>query len=220
MRPFNGVPHLYPKPPPGSLKNPTTTRGGAFTLMNIVPSHRSRIGKIARLPLPIRQRLNERLENGEPNRRVVCWLNSLEPVQQRLAEYFEGRPINENNLSAWKQGGFRDWQRNQRPPPVARDFLGVAVALEEEVSEFHEHDGTSLLDHVNDSLALGLMQLFRETERSEPGPTRTQAMLEIVRELDRLRRANRQRQRTAGLGEHRGANGGRHGRRPKKRAKS
>ena len=198
------MPPLSPKTPFDSLKNPNLTRGGAFALMNIPDSHTSRTGKIARLPLVIRQQLNERLENGEPNRRLVRWLNSLEPVRQRLAEYFEGRPINENNLSAWKQGGFRDWQRHQRPPPMARDFLDAAVELEDEVSEFHGHDRGSFLDHVNNTVALSLMQLFREMEDAEPGPARTRAMLEIVREMDRLRRAHHQRLRMAVTDGHRG----------------
>jgi hypothetical protein len=34
------------------------------------------------------------------------WLNSLPEVQARLATEFDGRAVNEQNLSAWKQGGY------------------------------------------------------------------------------------------------------------------
>lgn len=73
----------------------------------------TRIGKIARLPCDIRDQLNRRLQNGEPGRSLVAWLNSLPEVRRVLLEGFEGRPINEPNLSAWKCGGYLDWMLKQ-----------------------------------------------------------------------------------------------------------
>src|SRR5713101_951139 len=43
----------------------------------------SRNGKIARLPLAIRQELNRRLQNGEQGKKLVAWLNALPEVRQR-----------------------------------------------------------------------------------------------------------------------------------------
>ena len=73
----------------------------------------TRNGKIARLPKAIRDQLNRRLEDGQPGVRVVEWLNTLPEVHTVLTEQFDGRAINEVNLSEWKAGGFLDWQARQ-----------------------------------------------------------------------------------------------------------
>ncbi|MGO8698578.1 MAG: hypothetical protein ACLQVY_12755 [Limisphaerales bacterium] len=57
----------------------------------------TRNGKIARLPLAFRQQLNLRLQNGELGRAV-------------LATHFAAKPIDESNLSDWKQGGHLEWE--------------------------------------------------------------------------------------------------------------
>jgi len=74
---------------------------------------RTRIGKIARLPLPIREQLNHRLLDNEPAPSLVSWLNSLPEVQTMLAELFAGRPIIDQSIYEWKQGGFADWVAQQ-----------------------------------------------------------------------------------------------------------
>ena len=67
------------------------------------------IGKIARLPAAVRAQINTRLHDGAQGKPIVQWLNSLPEVQKVLAEQFGGRPINEPNLSAWRQGGYQEW---------------------------------------------------------------------------------------------------------------
>ena len=74
---------------------------------------RTRTGKIARLPHSLREDLNLRLQNGEQGAKLVEWLNALPEVQRVLDEKFEGRPINEQNLTEWKQGGYEDWRKLQ-----------------------------------------------------------------------------------------------------------
>jgi len=155
----------------------------------------TRLGKIARLPLAVRDWLNERLQDGEPARALVKELNSLPEVRECLEVFFEGRPINEQNLSAWKLGGFREWQRFQRTRVTARDFLGEAAALEDEVDVSPADDPRSFLDRVADRMALALLQLFREAEDGEKGPERTRTMLAIADKLERMRRGDHRRQR-------------------------
>ena len=70
---------------------------------------KTRNGKIARLPLQIREQLNARLADGEPGNRLVEWLNSNPDVTKVMAEQFEGRPITDNNLSEWRAGGYEEW---------------------------------------------------------------------------------------------------------------
>ena len=69
----------------------------------------TRTGKIARLPLFIRNLLNKQLQNGRPGTHLIPWLNSLPEVKSVLKAHFRGQPINAQNLSEWKQGGYRDW---------------------------------------------------------------------------------------------------------------
>ena len=76
----------------------------------------TRRGKIARLPLIIRQELNTRLRNGEEGKQLVVWLNSLPAVQEILAAQFNGKPITEPNLSRWRSGGYADWLLEQMAP--------------------------------------------------------------------------------------------------------
>ncbi|MEI9895845.1 MAG: hypothetical protein WDN28_18715 [Chthoniobacter sp.] len=151
-----------------------------------------RLGKIARLPREIRQQLNERLADNEPQPRLLRWLNALPEVQAVLGDLFDGRPISQQNLSAWKLGGYREWERGQEARVRARDFLEEAAELHEEIGE-DEENRSSLLDRVGDRMALALLQLFREAEDGEKGPSRTREMLEITRELARLRRGDQQR---------------------------
>src|SRR5215471_7108065 len=69
----------------------------------------TRLGKSARLPHSIREQLNLKLHDGIPAKSVLPWLNGLPEVQAILAADFDNRPVNKQNLSEWKHGGFRDW---------------------------------------------------------------------------------------------------------------
>src|SRR5260370_42103772 len=73
----------------------------------------TRTGKIARLPHAVRLELNRRLQNGEQGKKLAAWLNALPEVQAIVASEFGGKAIREQNLSEWKQGGYRDWQAQQ-----------------------------------------------------------------------------------------------------------
>ena len=157
--------------------------------MKINPDYSTRTGKIARLPQAIRQRLNERLADGEPQQHLVAWLNEMDIVQERLEELFEGRPITEQNLSDWKQGGFLDWQRGQEARGLVLECLSEVEELGNEVGE------EDLLDRVTTMVAVVLLRLFREAATAESGPQQRQAVLELAREMARLRRGDHQRQR-------------------------
>lgn len=69
----------------------------------------TRIGKIARLPDHVRHELNHRLMDGEGGPHLLAWLNNQPEVQAVLTEKFGGRPINQQNLSAWRTGAYREW---------------------------------------------------------------------------------------------------------------
>ncbi|MGA2176572.1 MAG: hypothetical protein ABSH38_16470 [Verrucomicrobiota bacterium] len=73
----------------------------------------TRIGKIARLPQEIRERLNQRLNDGQQAKDLVKWLNKLPEVNAILKKEFHSSPIKAGNLTEWKNGGYEDWKREQ-----------------------------------------------------------------------------------------------------------
>jgi hypothetical protein len=149
----------------------------------------SRVGKIARLSQYLREQLNRRIEDGETGRDLVEWLNSCRAVKDMLDEQFDGRPITEQNLSEWKQGGFKDWQNHQETRALARGFLAEAEELEEEIGD------TPLTDRLGETVALALARLLRETVNGEKGPGQRMAILDIAREFARLRKQDHQMER-------------------------
>jgi hypothetical protein len=74
---------------------------------------KTRVGKIAQLPKEIRDQLNQRLENGKQGPDILKWLNDLPETKKLLAEKFDDQPINKQNLSEWRRGGYEEWLRFQ-----------------------------------------------------------------------------------------------------------
>jgi hypothetical protein len=89
----------------------------------------TRNGKIARLPLDLREELNRRLLDGEPATKLAPWLNELPRVQKMLAEEFHGKPITKDNISAWKNGGFLEWKRERQVQDSVATVLGHSPAM-------------------------------------------------------------------------------------------
>lgn len=89
----------------------------------------ARIGKIARLPIAIRDALNQRLIAGEPAAKILPWLNALPEVTTLLTEEFNGAPINDENLSKWRMGGLQDWQGRRERIDHIRELSKFAVHL-------------------------------------------------------------------------------------------
>lgn len=81
----------------------------------LVESKRALVGKIARLPKVIREKLNRRLDDNQPSLEILPWLNALPTVQRILAAQFNGAPINEQNLSNWRAIGYPRWLQKQDP---------------------------------------------------------------------------------------------------------
>jgi len=113
----------------------------------------TRNGKIARLPKAIREQLNKNLEDGMPGVRVVDWLNTLPEVQTVLTEQFDGRAINEVNLSDWKAGGYLDWQ-------ARREMLADAQELSEEAQDLKAGTSGPLAEHLSAIVAGRYAQLL------------------------------------------------------------
>ena len=89
---------------------------------------------------------------------------------------------------------------------MVREFLCEAEEVEDEVHESasterlgeirHEDllGGNALLERMAGMMAVTLLKLYRDAAAMESGPEQRQAVLEVARELHRLRRADYQRQ--------------------------
>jgi hypothetical protein len=142
----------------------------------------TRLGKIARLPRKLREELNVRLQNGEAGTELVEWLNGLAAAEKVLKARFEGRPISEQNLSEWKQGGYEDWGRHQENCAYAAMLMEMSSDLEVEAGK------KRLEERLVAPLAMGLARLLREAEEMPAGPDRHRMILDVARQLSQLRR--------------------------------
>ncbi len=142
----------------------------------------TRNGKIARLPLTVRQELNRRLDEGEEGKKLVVWLNGLPEVQAIVAAEFGGKAIREQNLSEWKQGGYRDWLAKQ-------EALEIAERLGEDATEWNAEGRASLTD----TLALWLVARYAVATRrvAETGGREGWRLLrEMCTDIVELRKGN------------------------------
>lgn len=89
----------------------------------------TRKGKIARLPRSIRDELNTRLHDGKTAGDVLPWLNAEAEVIAVLQRHFDGEPINEQNLSNWRSGGYLDWCDHQEEADRLRTYAELATTL-------------------------------------------------------------------------------------------
>jgi hypothetical protein len=144
-----------------------------------------RRGKIARLPAYIREMLNQRLEAGESGRELVAWLNGLPAVEEVLEEHFGGRPINEVNLSEWRQGGFVAWQKDA----AEQDWLeGVAERAQGLAAT---GDGAGIMDRLATLLGVELTRLAERWLGQEMDEEERWKRLErMLKALDKLRRGD------------------------------
>src|SRR5215472_5333629 len=143
-----------------------------------------RNGKIARLPHQVREQLNQRLEDGESSETLLPWLNSLPKTQAVLAQYFGGRPIHKQNLSEWRQGGFREWQTRCK----AADLL-------DEIQDDHGPAHQSLAKLSTAKLARWLSIQYAATAYSlsslaDDPQAQWKRLRELCVDISRLRRAD------------------------------
>jgi len=142
----------------------------------------TRNGKIARLSKVVRDELNRRIDNSEQGKALVKWLNSLPEVQAVMTSEFDGKPIREQNLSEWKNGGYRDWQARQERHEFVRQ-------LEQEAKEVGAVMETGAINrHLSVVLTAELALAIRDVQKiGDPGE-RAQCLAKIVGRFAQLRR--------------------------------
>jgi len=144
----------------------------------------TRKGKIARLPLTIREQINRRLQNGDKNKHITEWLNTLPEVSAAMSAEFENDPINETNLSNWKLGGYRDWEAQQEALEAVRRFGADAA-------EIGQATGGQLADHLalcmTARIAVALQQPAAE---GEDASAQLQKLRQLLADLVALRKGD------------------------------
>ena len=146
-------------------------------MMNI-----SRRGKIARLPREVRDKLNRRLDNGEPGSRLVKWLNASPKVRAVLAAEFGGIPIREQNLSEWRQGGYREWLAQQ-------ESFETAGRMAADAAELQQPSTLPLTDHLAVWLTARYLVAARKLDPAS-GQTDWKPWRELCKDLIGLRRGD------------------------------
>ena len=133
----------------------------------------TRNGKIARLPQTIREQVNRRLDNGEQGKQIAEWLNTLPEVNQLMEAEFHSQPVNENNLSNWKLGGYVDWQAHQ-------DALDAASQLAEDAAQLDDAGGRQITEQLALCLAARLAVALRRLNTLGDDP---EGQLKLLRDL-------------------------------------
>ena len=154
----------------------------------------TRTGKLARLPHTLREQLNQRLLDGESGPRLLAWLNALPEVQAILAAEFGGRPINQPNLTAWRQGGHRDWL-------LQRETKALAHELSHEALTWKQPDG----EPVSEAVALWLTASYAMNLKrldAQKGQAHWRMLREMTQDVGRLRRGEHSRERLALTADH------------------
>ena len=142
----------------------------------------TRNGKIARLPLHIRENLNRRLQDGEPGKKLVAWLNSLPEVRSVIHTEFGCRPVREQNLSEWKQGGYRDWL-------AVQDAREATVRLDEELADCGDDETRPQSETLASWLAVCYAVATRRLVQTE-GPEHWRLLRELCGDVVELRRGD------------------------------
>jgi hypothetical protein len=143
----------------------------------------TRNGKIARLPLDLREQLNQRLRQGQKARQLIQWLNGLPEVQAVLASEFKGQPIIEVNLSRWKNGGYQSWLEEQ-------NSLDAAIAMMEKSSGLRELNKEELSQRLNLILHNQIALELKHLDFVPPGPRKTRVQRALVDRYVALQRVS------------------------------
>jgi len=143
----------------------------------------ARIGKIARLPLHLREELNRRLQAGQAGPDILPWINGHPEAIQLLSARFNGKPINAQNLSAWREGGYQDWLRKQDRTHRIKELAAFAADLA-------QANGSSIAEGAAAIAAGQILELLEAADAAAADQRPDPAQLaDIIRGLTALRSA-------------------------------
>ncbi len=117
----------------------------------------ARTGKIARLPLAIREEINRRLLEGQAASKILPWLNGLEEVKAILEEDFEGLHVSDKNLSDWRNGGFAEWEARLDRVAHTKELAAWSV-------KFAEAGGGSIAEGASQIVAGKVLEVLEKLD--------------------------------------------------------
>lgn len=120
------------------------------------------LGKIARLPAEVRAELNRRLRSGSLGSHLLRWLNGLPEVRAVLEEFFGNKDINDQNLSAWRNGEYQKWLRDQDGHYQRIERTKELAALSMKLAEA---GGGNLTDGASAIVAGEILGVLEEIDR-------------------------------------------------------
>ena len=97
-----------------------------------------RNGKVARLPLALREQINHMLDDGVPYKKIIAKLGQA------------GKHLNEDSISNWRLGGYQDYLKAQLVNDRARTQTEAAADVLRDTG----HVGPAKLQQVCQEIAL------------------------------------------------------------------
>src|SRR5437870_2603969 len=97
-----------------------------------------RNGKVARLPLALREQINHMLDDGVPYKKIIAKLGEA------------GKHLNEDNISNWRLGGYQDYLKAQ----LINDRACIQTEAAADVVRDIGHPGPAKLQQVCQEIAL------------------------------------------------------------------
>lgn len=121
------------------------------------------LGKIARLPFAIREKVNRRLRNNQNLDKIASWLNGLPTVKKIMGIQFDGKPISHQNLSRWRQKGYKQWLERQ-------EDLDELQLLADDAREFSAKGGGRLARGAATMISACAIKMFQHLRQEDCTP--------------------------------------------------
>lgn len=146
----------------------------------------ARQGKIARLPHALREQVNQRLLDGKPASAILRWLNSEADAIATWDTHFEGSPATAQNISNWRDGGYREWLTRRQKTEHLKTLSSFALDL--------TRSGGHIADGAASILAGQILEtLEHATADTEEDPT--EALANMAKAVAALQKSGIARQR-------------------------
>lgn len=115
----------------------------------------ARQGKISRLPHALREAVNVRLHDGQSAGVILAWLNAQKEAIRIWDEYFKGEAATEQNLSAWRQGGYAEWAGRKERAENLKTLSAFALDLTKSGGSIADGAASILAGQILEALEQG-----------------------------------------------------------------
>ncbi len=141
--------------------------------------------KLSQLPKPIRDQLNERLDDFQPAPIILEWLNNLDEVKALIQSKFNGHPFTDGNLSDWRMyGGFREWRNLRDTDTSARLITEDTAALSDSPSPAD----VAVADQLATVLMIDLIRMADTMRACKDDLQKWKLLKGLLGEISRIRR--------------------------------